>query len=275
MLKLKSPAKVNLFLKVVRRRPDGYHDLASLFQAIALYDDLEISPAESDFLFCNDPTLPIDSRNLILKAANLFRKKSGINLFINVHLSKHIPIESGLGGGSSNAATTLWAMNQLTGNKYTNEELSDWASEIGSDISFFFSQGTAYCTGRGNIVTPIAELNSLSGWIVKPTGGLSTPKIFGKLDLAKLSENDPEEALQAWINGKPYFFNDLEQPAFQIMPELSELKRNLQNSSFEGVLMSGSGSAFFCAGNCQPPKLPNTFAKPVTLLRRASDSWYM
>src|ERR1700733_15970617 len=114
MLTLLSPAKLNLFLRIVRRRPDGYHDLASLFQTVSLADTLHFSLSERDQLTCTDPALLTDHTNLVLKAVDLFRKKTGLSFGLKIHLEKHIPYQSGLGGGSSNAATTLWALNQLT-----------------------------------------------------------------------------------------------------------------------------------------------------------------
>lgn len=136
-LTLKSPAKVNLFLRIVGKRPDGYHELASLFQSISLYDLLHFTPSTQDVLTCTDPSLPIDKTNLIWKAVDLFRKKTNLHTFVKVHLEKNIPTQAGLGGGSSNAATTLWALNQLCGKPATDLQLSQWAGEIGSDVSFF------------------------------------------------------------------------------------------------------------------------------------------
>ncbi len=144
MLTLNSPAKVNLFLRILRRRSDGYHDLASLFQAISLYDTIHFALSDHDELTCDKPGIPTDSTNLILKAADLFRRKTGLKFGLKAHLEKRIPHEAGLGGGSSNAATTLWALNQLHGQPASPDELIAWSGEIGSDITFFLSHGTAY-----------------------------------------------------------------------------------------------------------------------------------
>lgn len=138
MLSLHSPAKINLFLRILHKRADAYHELASLFQTVDLSDILHLSLSETDSLVCSDKTLAVDSSNLIIKAANLFRKKTGIDQGLSVHLEKKIPMEAGLGGGSSNAATTLYGFNELCGRPATEAELISWASEIGSDVSFFF-----------------------------------------------------------------------------------------------------------------------------------------
>src|SRR5437016_5240820 len=131
MLTLISPAKINLNLRIVGKRPDGYHELSSVFQAIDLCDVLTFEKSEKDKFTCNISTLPNDKKNLVLKALDLFRSKTGLNFCLKIHLDKHIPIEAGLGGGSSNAATTLWACNQLTGQTVSLERLQEWSAEIG------------------------------------------------------------------------------------------------------------------------------------------------
>src|SRR5262249_13981075 len=108
MLTLLSPAKINLFLRILGKRPDGYHELASLFQAIDLADTIHFSLSDADHLTCTDPAIPVDRSNLIWKSVNLFRRKTGLNFHLKIHLEKKIPHQAGLGGGSSNAATTLW-----------------------------------------------------------------------------------------------------------------------------------------------------------------------
>lgn len=274
MLSLASPAKINLFLRIISRRTDGYHDLASLFQTIDLTDTIDFALQDKDELFCNDPTIPIDSSNLIIKAADLFRRKTGLKFGLKVRLHKKIPHQAGLGGGSSNAATTLWAFNQLTGHPATLEELKLWSSEIGSDIPFFLSGGTAYCTGRGEMMRELSPLPSRKMWIVKPKQGLSTPAIYKHLDLNKLIKRDPIDHLQRFIAGDWQCFNDLEQPAFDLMPDLVLIKKALLDSGFNTVLMTGSGSAFFCLGEASPPSLPNTTTYSVNFCHRAANTWY-
>jgi 4-diphosphocytidyl-2-C-methyl-D-erythritol kinase len=222
-MKLRSPAKLNLFLRILRKCSDGYHELASLFQAVDLFDTLDFALDEKDQLSCSDAAIPIDSTNLILKAATLFRCKTGLQFGLRVHLDKKIPHQAGLGGGSSNAATTLWALNQLLGQSIPTKELIQWAGEIGSDVPFFLSQGTAYCTGRGERVRPLAPLQNQHFWIVKPPQGTSTPAVYGKLDLKKLPQRDPELYLKAFLTGRPDYFNDLEQAACLVTPEIARV----------------------------------------------------
>lgn len=162
MLTLISPAKVNLFLRVLGKRPDGYHELASLFQAIDLADTLHFTLSKHDHLTCTDPAIPLDNTNLIWKTVHLFRRKTNHQFPIHIHLEKNIPIQAGLGGGSSNAATTLWALNELLNTHIPSETLTAWAGEIGSDVPFFLSTGTAYCTGRGEIVKSLPPCRPIS-----------------------------------------------------------------------------------------------------------------
>lgn len=274
MLTLRSPAKINLFLKIVKRRSDGYHELASLFQAIDLHDTLHFSLSEKDHLTCTNPSIPTDHRNLVLKATQLFRQKTGLSTGLTVHLEKRIPHEAGLGGGSSNAATTLWALNQLHGSPVSIKELTEWSAEIGSDISFFFSEGTAYCTGRGEKLEAVATLPKSNLWIVKPQQGLSTPQVFKQLDLAQLAKHDPQTVLASFFTETPIYFNDLENPAFALMPQLQTLKSSLLDSGFHTVLMSGSGSAFFCLGNGSTHGLKDVFASHCAFVNRSKDGWY-
>lgn len=274
MLTLISPAKINLFLRVIGKRPDGYHSLSSLFQTINLVDRIHFELYSHDVLTCTDPNIPTDNSNLILKATRLFREKTGLSHGLKVHIEKRIPIQAGLGGGSSNAATALWAFNQLTGKNASTSELQAWSSEIGSDIPFFFSEGTAYCTGRGEHVRTLDSLPAKSCWIVKPKIGLSTPEIYKKLGM-KASEKLPEcgDDLTHFFSFNKHF-NDLEKPAFETKPELKEIKQMLMSSGFETVLLTGSGSAFFCLGDGVPPVHKDVEVFFTRFINRHSLNWY-
>lgn len=267
MIRLLSPAKINLFLRVVSKRPDGYHNIASLFQTVSLCDTLTLELHSEDLLTCTDPQIPTDGTNLINKAVQLFRKKTGIKQCFKIHLEKKIPIQAGLGGGSSNAATTLWGCNRLAKINISDKQLQQWGSEIGSDVPFFFSHGRAYCTGRGEVVQPLPPSHSNSLWIVKPSYGLSTPAVYSRL---KLSIENREDPLREPIR----YFNDLEQPAFEIQPDLSRLKHELKETGFETVLMSGSGSSLFCMGDVTPLNNGQLSLFQVRFIHRSYDNWY-
>lgn len=274
MLTLKSPAKVNLFLRILHKRTDGYHELASLFQAIDLCDTLKIQLDDSDHLTCSNPDLPTDRSNLILKAVDLFRKKTGVSIGLNVHLDKKIPMQAGLGGGSSNAATTLWAFNKLVGSPASESQLAQWASEIGSDISFFFSQGTAYCSGRGEKLRPLDPLPQMKITIAKPAEGLSTPEVYSRLKVDHLQKRDPELILRSFFEGKPEYFNDLEGPAFEAMPKLILLKQSLMSSGYDTVLLCGSGSSFFCFGNGSIMQNSDLSVFSTNFIQKKENGWY-
>eukprot|EP00929_Paragymnodinium_shiwhaense_P008391 TRINITY_DN112345_c0_g1_i1.p1 TRINITY_DN112345_c0_g1~~TRINITY_DN112345_c0_g1_i1.p1 ORF type:complete len:455 (-),score=124.25 TRINITY_DN112345_c0_g1_i1:215-1384(-) len=261
-LRLFSPAKINLFLRIVRKRPDGYHDLASLFHAVAFGDtlDLELLPedAKQDEFTCNMPGVPVDDSNLVIRAFKLFRDRSGVQRFFKANLVKTIPAQAGMGGGSSNAATAFFGANALCGNPATNDDLIKWTEDpvIGSDATFFLSEGTAYCTGRGEIITPQAPLpgtDSKVVTLVKPRAGLSTPKVFKAFDISGVDKTDPEDLLTTFKEkgvAHSSWINDLEKPAFEVDPKLGELKDFLKSADwgFESVMMSGSGSTIFCIG---------------------------
>lgn len=259
-IELCSPSKINLFLRIVRRRDDGYHDLASLFQAIKLSDKLCMSllpeGALDDTFECDMDGVPTDRTNLVLQAVDVFRASTGNERKFAIRLDKQVPAQAGLGGGSGNAATALWGCNKLTGSSSSEAELLDMSKSLGSDATFFLSQGTAYCTGRGEVVTPMPSPENgdkapKSVYIVKPLVGLSTPSVFKALDLDTRSEVDPLELLglhTTGAEGLDKHVNDLEAPAFSCLPDLLGLKETLVGLGFPVVSMSGSGTSIFCLG---------------------------
>ncbi len=173
-----SPAKINLTFQVLGQRDDGYHEISSRYQAISLGDTLEVCLADRSSLTCSGLQISLE-QNLIIKAFNLFKAKTGWQGSVAFRLEKRIPLQSGLGGGSSNAATVLWALNALSGCCVAESDLALWSTALGSDVPFFFSSGSAYCSGRGEQV--VDEKNPyLSGtfWIAKPKEGLSTAAVY-------------------------------------------------------------------------------------------------
>ena len=285
-----SPSKINLFLRIVRRRDDGYHDLASLFHVIDLGDDMKFAKSSSttrDTLVCSDDSIPLDGSNLVIKALDLFRRKTGVEQYFWVELVKKVPHGAGLGGGSGNAATALWAANQLCGCPATEEQLLEWSGDIGSDISVFFSEGAAYCTGRGEIVEDVAPPLPLTTPIllVKPDIGLSTPQIFKALDLDSRSTADPLELMErikAEGCADDICVNDLEAPAFSELPALLELKNKLkaagEGKNVASVFMSGSGSTIVQVGSDEVPEFVEAdaelFRSPTRLITRKKGDWY-
>jgi 4-diphosphocytidyl-2-C-methyl-D-erythritol kinase len=274
MLTLLSPAKVNLFLNIVGKRSDGYHAIATLIQAIDLCDLLTIASSHEDRLTCSDLSLPMDHTNLVYRALDLFRTRTGHQGKYTIHLDKRIPMQAGLGGGSGNAATVLWGVNRLSGLGVADAQLAQWGAEIGSDIPFFFSSGTAYCTGRGEVIRdlPCRGLEKLH--LIKPPEGLATVAVYKALDLRKCSKQDPETSLDRYLNGSLELHNDLEEPAFRQMPSLLQLKQRLKQEGFEDVLMSGSGTALFCLGEGKSNLPTAYFQQTCVPIGRSADTWF-
>lgn len=273
-LSLLSPAKVNLFFRIHHRRQDGYHQISSLYQAINLLDVISISLTDEDYFYCNLDHLCNIQENFIWQAVSLFRRKTGWNQKLSIRLQKNIPIQAGLGGGSSNAATTLWALNQLYHYRFEEAQLTLWAAEIGSDVPFFFSEGSAYCEGRGEIIQTIANLPSLHFWLAKPAFGLSTPMVYQNCNVKQLAYWDSNQALLDVFQGKIILNNDLEQAAFALKPKLRIIKNKLLKMGFMQVSMTGSGTAFICFGSLEDPQLPGIIFYPVRSLQRNPDFWY-
>ena len=157
-MKLFSPAKLNLFFRVLNKREDGLHEIASLMQVITFGDTLHFKASDRDCLTCSDPTIPVDRQNVICQALAIFRSKTGFKKPLAIHVDKHVPAAGGFGGGSGNGATTLWALNRISGLNIAEETLRLWAGAISSDAPFFFSSGTAYTTGRGEKVVSLPPL---------------------------------------------------------------------------------------------------------------------
>ena len=311
-LSLFSPSKINLFLRITARRPDGFHDLASLLHVIDLgermtFEELLEESATSDELLCDAEGVPTDASNLAIQALNLFRSKMppgspAARRFFRVVLEKNVPHGAGLGGGSANAATALWAANEIAGRPASDAELAAWGGEIGSDISVFFSKGAAYCTGRGEIVEDVEPPLPLGTpmLLIKPPAGLATPAVFKALDLGSRSTADPLElsaGLRKLRKGtRELCVNDLEPPAFSIMPELREIKERLaQERGVDASFMTGSGSTVVALGSSDggekssqpsspPPLSPPSwfleeqyrgwFSSPARLIARREGEWY-
>lgn len=233
----------------------GFHELASLFQSISLRDTIHFSkkplhdPApDQDTLECERKGVPTNDSNLVLKALAKFRERTGVEQYFHVRLEKRVPFQAGLGGGSANAATALWAANVLADKPCTNKQLAEFGAEFGSDVSFFLSSGTAYCTGRGEVLEDVQPLPQESLFIIKPSEGLSTAAVFKTLKMEECSDRDPRQLLDKMREGviSAEYVNDLEVPSFKLLPRLAELKEKLKDAGFKVRLF------FVCRVNCAP-----------------------
>jgi len=269
VISLFSPAKLNLFFRVIGKRDDSFHEIASLYQTISLGDFMTFQKSSKDTLTISNPHIPTDERNLIVKARMLFRKETSLHFPISIDVKKEIPIEAGLGGGSSNAATTLWALNELSNRPLALSQLASIGAHIGSDVSFFFSSGTAYCTSRGEVFENVTLPFTFEAYLNKPNFGLSTPAVYKNLDYALCNLQGPRETLASFLEGAPDYSNDLEHSALSLEPKLLKVKKEL-TSHFEKVILTGSGTSYFCL----QPKSKNPPGTFISAISRSS-SWYI
>ena len=237
-----APAKVNLSLKVLGKREDGFHELESLMVPLGLADELSFQKADSYELICDSPGVPVDESNLVAKAVRLFEKTCGKSCNWQITLKKNIPHGAGLGGGSSDAATVLLVLNELEKTNFSKKELADMSAEIGSDIPFFIYQQRCMIKGRGEIVEPVQleEVSKTPILLLKPRFGVSTPDAYKNcLEANEIPGVDYNSQSLPWGE----IFNDLEKPVFYKHRFLAEMKIwLLEQPEVEAAMMSGSGS---------------------------------
>ena len=245
-MQLSAPAKVNLSFEIKGRRADGFHEIETLMTPISLADGLRIDTAGDNGSIefsCDDPSLPGGEDNLVVRAAKLFREGAGINAGIRIDLEKKIPHGAGLGGGSSDAASTLLGLNELFEVGLPPEELMKLAAQLGSDVPFFIARSAAICSGRGELVTPAPLKEKFRLLLMKPDFGVPTPWAYQRWKESRELpgvDYSPQE-----VNGIR-FVNDLERPVFEKFVFLARLKGWLRQQREVAVaLMSGSGSTVF------------------------------
>jgi 4-diphosphocytidyl-2-C-methyl-D-erythritol kinase len=248
-IELLSPAKVNVFLKITGQRIDGYHELLTVFVPVSLYDKLIISKSEKGLeVYYRGREIPNNQNNLVNRAAISFFEKTGIKKGIKITLIKNIPISSGLGGGSSDAATTLKGLNQLWPNALSKEDLEKLALSLGADVPFFLLQKPAMARGIGEILQPIENFPSLWYVIVSPNLMISTAWTYERIKL-NLTNNRNQNKMSSFkkniFNIPELLFNDLERVTLVKYPFLSSIKESLLQVGALGTLMTGSGPSIF------------------------------
>jgi 4-diphosphocytidyl-2-C-methyl-D-erythritol kinase len=251
---LPSFAKINWVLRVLGRRHDGFHELHTIFQTITLHDKLSFS-ARNDSkleLTCDSPDIPVDERNLILRAAIALRTQYGIQKGASIHLEKVIPIEGGLGGGSSNAAIALLGLSYLWDIKTNKQELTLTGASLGADVPFFLTGGTALGTGLGTDVRPIEEVWARHLLIVKPESKVSTADAYKALNAPALTKADSDTILSISCADAQFtdfhpdaLHNDFEPVVFHLKPEIERAKITLLRAGARLALLAGSGSSVF------------------------------
>jgi 4-diphosphocytidyl-2-C-methyl-D-erythritol kinase len=243
-----APAKVNLFLEVLAKRPDGYHELATLMVAVSLRDTLEFKEEAGGNirLECDHPTLSIGPDNLVSRAAGLLRQRLGVERGVSIRLEKRIPLAAGLAGGSADAAATLAGLNLLWGLGLAPTELMALGAELGSDVAFFFATPAAWCTGRGEVVEPLELGKALWFVLACPPVGLSTAEVFRQVTIPEMPLAC-DAIRQAVREGRideigRRLHNRLQEAAQKLCPAVAVLQRRLESLGPAGHLMSGSGT---------------------------------
>jgi len=241
-----APAKINLSLKILRRRSEGFHEIETLIASISLHDEIKIDKIdiEKEIKFrCDDPSVSSGEDNLVVRAANRFFAATKLTPAVSIELKKKIPHGAGLGGGSSDAAATLLALNRLFETNLTREELAKLGSNIGSDVPFFIFESAAICRGRGELVTPMKLPEQLSILLLKPDFVVATAWAYSRWHD---SREIPGVTYAAQKFAGETFVNDLERPVLEKFVFLAQLKMWLLRQPEVGAaLMSGSGSTIF------------------------------
>lgn len=251
-----SPAKINLSLSVGSVRPDGFHPLATVYQAIGLYDEITVRPATENTLVVSGEGVdvsgvPTDGTNLAMRAARMLAAHHGVDEAVAMSIRKRIPVAGGMAGGSTDAAGALVACDALWGTNTPREEIMLLAAELGSDVPFCLVGGTAIGSGRGEIVTPAMTRGTYWWVVVLADAGLSTPGVYREFDrlhaTADIPEPEvPEELMAALRSGDVELLgkalsNDLQEAALSLRPELEDVLALGMQGSAHGAMVSGSG----------------------------------
>lgn len=256
-IRVPAPAKVNLYLEVVGKRPDGYHELRTVMQTVNLLDEVELEPAPDGTisLECDAPGMPPEEDNLVYRAAIALQERFEIEQGARIRLKKRIPAGGGLGGGSSDCAAALKGLSRLWEIDGKADALHEIATGLGSDIPFFLTGGTAVCKGRGEQVVAVPCFHDFHYVLVMPGFPVSTAKVYANVTkgltspqgkLKKVLRGIREGKLDLLADG---FHNDLEEPAHRVSTKLAEIRSTLERlpwaANGKRLLLCGSGSSFF------------------------------
>lgn len=246
-------AKVNLLLDVTSKREDGYHNLNSIVMPIDLYDEIWMEKAKRMSYKCNDKSLPFDDSNTIVKAVKLMKETFRIKDNYRIKITKNIPKEAGLGGGSSDAAAVMRGILKLSNPPTNLSYLEELGLKIGADVPACVSQKSVLVSGVGKVIAHLPHRFDFVFLLIKPKQGISTKLVYDSLNLDTCVHPKTNTMLLEWKRGNSdgiykYSENALEETTFQLVPELVELKQELLSYGFKTVTMSGSGTTLFAAG---------------------------
>ncbi len=250
-LVLRTSAKVNLALEVLGKRGDGYHEIATVLQAVDLFDRLTMETADILSLHADDPELPTDDGNLVMRAARLLQKTAGIEKGARLRLQKRIPVAAGLGGGSSDAAATLLGLNRLWGLRWPRARLQELAVELGMDVPFFLGTGRAVARGRGERLQVLPGGGGYALVLVNPRTPLSTREVYGRVPAGWHAEPTGTERVIEALRRRNVaalaaaLTNNLERVVEPVLPVIGRMKAALLAAGALGAIMSGSGPTVF------------------------------
>ena len=250
-LVLRTSAKVNLALEVLGKRGDGYHEIATVLQAVDLFDRLTVDPDETLSLHTDDPELPTDDGNLVMRAARLLQKAAGVDRGARLRLHKRIPVAAGLGGGSSDAAAALTGLNRLWGLRWPRPRLQELAVELGMDVPFFLGTGRAVARGRGEQLATLPGGGGYALVLVNPRAPLSTKEVYGRVPVGWHAEPTGTERVIEALRRRNVgvlaaaLTNNLERVVEPVLPVIGRMKAALLAAGALGAIMSGSGPTVF------------------------------
>ena len=251
---LPSFAKINWHLRILGKRADGYHELITVLQTISLHDELSFNLRDdiTIALHCDDPEIPTDQTNLVVKAALTLQQRVNVTRGAEISLLKRIPAKAGLGGGSSNAAVTLLALNALWNCGLSVDELMTIGGGLGADVPFFLLGGRGLATGTGTTLSPLPDGPKQSLIVITPNAVVATANAYASLNAASLTTPDSDSILSSSLAGPTSadsrqwpLKNDFEKVIFEIEPEIERAKKALLEAGARGALLAGSGSSVF------------------------------
>ncbi|URN95976.1 MAG: 4-(cytidine 5'-diphospho)-2-C-methyl-D-erythritol kinase [Candidatus Pristimantibacillus lignocellulolyticus] len=249
----KAPAKINLVLDALRKREDGFHEVEMIMTMVDLADRLEMEPLARDQIIISSQVgyIPLDEKNLAFQAAQLIKERYQVKQGVYIHLDKKIPVAAGLAGGSSDAAATLRGLNRLWNLNISEQELCELGAELGSDVPFCVTGGTALATGRGELLQPISIPPQCWVVLAKPPINVSTADVYGRFRVNKVDQHPSVQDMMGALDRGSFtdmcdaLGNVLESVTLQLYPEVKQLKDSMIRLGADGVLMSGSGPTVF------------------------------
>lgn len=247
MLTYRSYAKINLGLEIKETRPDGYHNILTIFQTVRLHDTIIVSHSENTEIVCDDPSIPQGEGNIVFKAAEALKKKCRSNAGARIEIKKKIPSGGGMGGGSSNAAVSLIALNEMWKTKLASVDLAKLGCSIGADVPFFLTGGTALGEEKGDVINPLDDLEVMDVLLAVPDFRVSTAEAYGRTDILLTTKSRTNKIIPFLKREKEIssLTNDFELFLFPEFPILEDIANNLNGLGAIKTGVTGSGSVVF------------------------------